>query len=154
VPQIWSRIGRAFGRTYQQRDPLIVRTGSARKRDVYKVATAGVTGITAFGALAVTGAVAGTAAHQQAVRDADKAQPAPPATQVVTKRRPHRTIVRTRVVHAVSGSSAAQPGSGGTVSSSGSGSGHSSSGGSGSGSGTSSPKPAAPAPAPAPSSGS
>jgi len=152
VPEIWSRIRRALGRADRQRDPLIVRTGSTRKRDVYKAATAGVTGITAFGALAVTGAVAGTAAHQQAVRDADKAQPTPPATQVVTKRRPHRTIIRTRVVHAVSGSSAAQPGSGGTVSSSSSGSGQSSSGGSGSGSGHSAPKP--PAPAPAPSSGS
>lgn len=152
MPEIWSPIRRALGRADRQRDPLIVRTGSTRKRDVYKVATAGVTGITAFGALAVTGAVAGTAAHQQAVRDADKAQPAPPATQVVTKRRPHRTIVRTRVVHAVSGSSAAQPGSGGTVSSSSSGSGQSSSGSSGSGSGHSAPKP--PAPAPAPSSGS
>jgi uncharacterized membrane protein YgcG len=153
VPELWSRIGKILtGR--RQRDPLLVRTGSTRKRDAYKTATAGVTGITAFGALAVTGAVAGTAAHNQAEKQADTAQPAAPAVQVVTKRRKHRTVVRTRVVHAVS-TAVSRPATGGTVSSSsyGSSSSHSSgghtSGGSSGGSTThSAPKPAAPAPAP------
>jgi len=154
VPEIWSRIGRTFtGR--RQRDPLLVRKGSTRKRDAYKTATAGVTGITAFGALAVTGAVAGTAAHNQAEKQADNAQPAAPAVQVVSKRRKHRTVVRTRVVHAVS-TAVSRPASGGTVSSSSysssgshSSTNHSSGGSSGGGSAThSAPKPAAPAPAP------
>jgi hypothetical protein len=148
VPEIWSRIGRTFT-SRRQRDPLRVRKGSARKRDAYKTATAGVTGLTAFGALAVTGAVAGTAAHQQAEKQRDTVQPQTPAVQVVTKRRKHRTVVRTQVVHAVS-TSVSRPASGGTVtgSSSGSSTSHSSGGSSGGSSTHSAPKPAAPAPAP------
>lgn len=153
MAQFWSR--KADQRT------LVVTSGSTVKRDVYKAATAGLTGMTAFGALAVTGAVAGSAAHQKALDDASNAaQPAAPTTpQVVTERRPHRTVVRTRVVHAASGGTVARPGSGGAVSS------HASSGGSSSHASTShsggstttthtAPKPAAPAPPPAPSSGS
>jgi len=138
-----------------EKDPLLVHAGSARKRDAYKVATAGLTGITAFGALAVTGVVAGTAAHDKAVQDAtESVRPPAQAAPVVAKRRKHRTIVRTTVVHAVSGTGVTSTGTGGTVRSPAT-----------SGSGTVShsapathaapaPKPAAPAPAPAPSSGS
>jgi hypothetical protein len=139
-----------------EQSALTVRPGSTLKRDVYKAATAGVTGVTAFGALAVTGAVAGTAAHDQAAKKQEVAPPAP-ATQVVSKRRKHRTVVRTRVVHAVSYAGAASSGSGGIVRSSSSGSTSHSSGG-GSTATHSAPKPApAPKPAapkPAPSSGS
>ena len=96
---------------------LAPRTGSPVKRDVHKAATAGVTGLTAFGALAVTGAVAGVAAHDKAVQDAQKVvPPAAPAPQVVEKRRPHRTVVRTRVVHQASAPAVVRPATGGTVS--------------------------------------
>lgn len=149
MPPMWSR---------PRHEPLAVHSGSAVKRDVYKVATAGLTGVTAFGALAVTGVVAGTAAREKALQDAQQktAQPAAPATQVVTKRRKHRTVVRTRVVHAAS-TGAASTGTGGTISRPSSGGGTSSGGHSSGGGGTtthSSPKPAAPNPPPAPSSGS
>ena len=137
-----------------EHDPLLVHAGSARKRDVYKVATAGLTGITAFGALAVTGAVAGTAARDKAVQDATRNVQPPAQAAPVAKRRKHRTIVRTNVVHAVSGTGVTRTGAGGTVRSQ-----------TTSGSSTVShsapathaapaPKPAAPASAPAPSSGS
>ncbi len=131
---------------------LVVRAGSTVKRDVYKATTAGVTGVTAFGALAVTGAIAGTAAHTQALKEQDQAAPpATPTSVVVEKRRKHRTVVQTRVVHEAS-TAVARPATGGTVhysssSSSGSSGSHSSGG---SGGATHS----APKPAPAPSSGS
>jgi hypothetical protein len=147
--RFWSRTRNA------EQSALTIRPGSTVKRDVYKAATAGVTGVTAFGALAVTGAVAGTAAHDQAAKDKEVAPPALPAVQVVTQRRKHRTVVRTRVVHAVSTGGVASTGSGGVVRASSSGSSHSSGGGS---TAThSAPQPAAPKPAapkPAPSSGS
>lgn len=147
MTRIWSR-----NRNTEQSD-LAVKPGSALKRDVYKAATAGLTGVTAFGALAVTGAVAGTAAHAKALDDAGKVAPPAAATpEVVTKRRAHRTVVRTRIVHAASSGAVASPGTGGTVSSS------STSHSSGHTSTYSAPKPAAPKPAPkpapAPSSGS
>lgn len=155
--EMWNRIWSRIRPGSRRHSPLLVRTGSARKRDAYKAATAGVTGITAFGALAVTGAVAGTAAHQQAQDQADPVvqPPVPPATQVVEKRRKHRTIVKTRVVHQASSGTVTRTGSGGTVrsgSSGGSSGSGSSSGGSGQGPGPSTPQP--PPPAPAPSSGS
>ena len=67
-------------RWFRKADPdaLVVRAGSPVKRDVYKAATAGFTGVTAFGALAVTGVVAGTAAHDNALQDAANAA-VPPA---------------------------------------------------------------------------
>jgi hypothetical protein len=112
-------------RWFRKADPdaLVVRAGSPVKRDVYKAATAGVTGITAFGALAVTGAVAGTAAHDKALQDAAKAAATPPpaapttAAQAAPKRRPHRTIVHTKVVHAASTPTVTRPATGGTVTS-------------------------------------
>ena len=143
-------------------DALVVRAGSPVKRDVYKAATAGFTGVTAFGALAVTGVVAGTAAHDKALQDAAKAAtpPAAPVTtpQAAAKRRPHRTVVRTRVVHAAS-TAVTRPATGGTVTS------HTTSATSHTSTSTvthhSAPAPAPapapkpkPAPAPAPSSGS
>lgn len=136
-------------------NPLVVRPGSTLKRDVYRAATAGVTGVTAFGALAVTGVVAGAAAHQQKVDEAAKAAQPAPATQVAPQRRKHRTIVKTRVVHIVSRPGVTQTGSGGTIRSSGSSGSGTTSHSSGDGA-QSAPKPAAPkpAPAPAPSSGS
>lgn len=155
MPPSRSRIRLPFARR-RERDPLLVVSGSTRKRDVYKVATAGLTGVTAFGALAVTGVVAGAAAHQRAEEDAAKAVPPPaaPVAQVVTKKRPHHTVVRTRIVHATS-VGVARPSTGGVVRTPSSSSSHSSSGSSGGSSGStahSAPRP--PAPAPAPSSGS
>lgn len=156
----WSRSTRSADPEPGVPPELRVRPGSPLKRDAYKLATAGLTGITAFGALAVTGAVAGAAAHQKAEDDAARAvQPPAPATQVVTKRRPHRTVVRTRIVHQASASTVTGPGTGGTVRASTPVSSTHSSGSS------SAPKMAAPkpapkpapkhaAPAPAPSSGS
>lgn len=154
MPEMWNRIRSRIRPGSRRHPPLLVRTGSTRKRDAYKAATAGVTGITAFGALAVTGAVAGTAAHQQAQDQADPVvqPPAPPVTQVIDKRRKHRTVVQTRVVRRASGSTVASTGSGGTVRSGSSSGSASGSAGSGQGSAPSAPRP--PAPAPAPSSGS
>jgi len=152
VPRIWPKIWR---RNRQDAEVLPIRRGSAVKRDVYKAATAGFTGFTAFGALAVTGAVAGVAAHQQALDQARKDAVRPPVTpapaQVVTKRRKHRKVIRTQVVHAVSTVGVASTGSGGTItrSSTSSVTHHYTS------TSHSAPKPAPkPAPAPAPSSGS
>lgn len=161
MPEMWNRI-RSWIRPGSRRSPLLVRTGSTRKRDAYKAATAGVTGITAFGALAVTGAVAGAAAHQQAQDQAEPVvqPPVPPTTQVVEKRRKHRTVVQTRVVHQASGGTVTRTGSGGTVRSGSSGSSGSSGGSGGSGGssgggqGSTPSTPQAPPPAPAPSSGS
>jgi hypothetical protein len=156
VPTSWP-----WNRSSEQ--PLVSRTGSTVKRDVYKAAAAGVTGLTAFGALAVTGTVAGAAAHEKALQDAQKVvPPAPPAApQVVEKRRRHHTVVRTRVVHEASAPTVARPATGGTVSTS------TSTHSSGSTVTHAAPKPAPkpapapapkpapkPAPAPAPSSGS
>jgi len=127
--------------------PLDVRRGSTVKRDAYKAATAGLTGVTAFAALAVTGAVAGAAAHQKAAQDAAKARPTPPpAGQAVAKRRVHRTVVRTRVVHVVSSGGVARPTTGGTLTTPRT-STHTSSS-AGSSTTPTAPKPAAPAPAP------
>jgi hypothetical protein len=148
--RFWSRNRSA------ERSALTIRPGSTVKRDVFKAATAGATGVTAFGALAVTGAVAGTAAHDQAAKE-KVAPPAPPAVQVVTKRRKHRTVVRTRVLHAVSASSVTSTGSGGYVRPRSSGGSSTHSSGGGSTATHSAPRPApkpAPKPKPAPSSGS
>ena len=108
--------------TSRSKDPLQVKPGSTLRRDVYKAATAGFTGVTAFGALAVTGAVAGTAAHDKAVQDAAReaaaraqAAPSPQAAPVVTLRRAHRTVVHTKVLHEVSASGVTRPTTGGTV---------------------------------------
>ena len=139
--------------------PLVSRAGSTVKRDVYKAAAAGVTGLTAFGALAVTGTVAGAAAHEKALQDAQKVvPPTPPAPQVVEKRRRHRTVVRTRVVHEASAPAVTRPATGGTVSAHTSTATHTSSGSTATHATprpAPAPKPAPkPAPAPAPSSGS
>jgi len=115
VPKPWSR--NRERRIEADLRALEVRPGSTAKRDAYKVATAGLTGLTAFGALAVTGAVAGAAAHQKSIEDAARAaaQPPVPAPSAVAQRRPHHTVVRTRVVHEVSTPTVARPGTGGTV---------------------------------------
>ena len=117
MAKLWSR--NRDGRIEADLRALSVRAGSTAKRDAYKVATAGLTGLTAFGALAVTGAVAGAAAHQKAVDDAARGAEAqaPLPAPVVEKRRRHRTVVRTKVVHEVSAANIARPGTGGTVSS-------------------------------------
>ena len=116
MPKLWSR-NRDAGIEADLR-ALEVRPGSTAKRDAYKAATAGLTGLTAFGALAVTGAVAGAAAHQKSIEDAVRAaaQPPVPAPSAVAQRRPHRTVVRTRVVHEVSTPTVTRPSTGGTVS--------------------------------------
>jgi hypothetical protein len=134
-------------------DDLVVRAGSTVKRDAYKAAAAGLTGVTAFGALAVTGTVAGTAAHEQALRDSARpAQPAAPP-QVVLERRKHRTGVRPRVVHEASSAGSARPSTGGGLSG-GSTATHQSSGSVPHSAPRPRPAAPAPAPAPAPSSGS
>lgn len=48
MPEMWNRIWSRIRPDSRRRSPLLVRTGSTRKRDAYKAATAGVTGITAF----------------------------------------------------------------------------------------------------------
>ena len=99
-----------------------------RTRDRYRLLVSAVSGLTTVGVVAATGAVTGLAAEQTARRDAARAQaagmPATPtrtATRethraVVWKRRPHRTVVSTRVIQQASsalelgGSTPALPG--------------------------------------------
>lgn len=133
------------------------------RRDLYKAATAVLTGLAAFGSLAGTGYAAGAIARQQDLGDKDEQQsPTPaatvaaPATPVTTvaKRRPYRTVVRTDVVHRVS-TNAASVGTGGTISATATGgsrigSGSASSSSSSGGGGHAAPRPPAQAPAPAP----
>lgn len=105
---IWSRMRNP------QEPTLTVHAGSTRKRDTYKAAAAGLTGVTAFGALTVTGAVAGAVAHEAAVKKHHEVQAS--TIQAVPRRRAYRTVVRTRIVHMVSTSGVGAPGSGGLVS--------------------------------------
>lgn len=129
---------------------------TTRTRSAYRALTAVTTGMVTFGAVAGTGWVTAESARAfQTEKGNDESStsdgPADqPVVQVVEKRRPHRTVVRTVVVDSGSarGSVVVSPGTGGGLSSSGSGSGPGSSAGSGS-----APAPA-PAAAPAPSSGS
>lgn len=94
-------------------------------RTGFRFLTAGVTGLATFGAFTATGAVAGEAARtfaaEKAQRQAEQAAAqeaarlaALPKVVVVDKRRPHKTVVRTRVVR-TTGPIATAPGSGGTV---------------------------------------
>ena len=108
---------------------------TARSRDRFKMLAALTTGTVAFGTVAATGAATGLAAQATAERDlARRQQEAQEAAQalaswrrsaqvapvrrvvVVTRQRPQRTVVHTRVVHQVSGAGVAQVGTGGTVS--------------------------------------
>ena len=85
-----------------------------RTRDRYRLLVSAVSGLTTVGVVAATGAVTGLAAEQTARRDAARAQAAGmPATPtrtanrephraVVWKRRPHRTVVSTRVIQQAS----------------------------------------------------
>jgi len=129
------------------------RPVTPRARSGFRFLTAGVTGLATFGALTATGAVAGEAAHtfeeEQAQKQAEQAaaqeaarRAALPKVVVVDKRRPHKTIVRTRVV-GVPGQVATTPGSGGNVR-------RPTPVRSGGGSQQSAPAPAAPAAPPAP----
>lgn len=154
------------------------------KRDFYLSLTATLTGVAAFGSLAGTGYVVGSVTHKQNLEQqrhdegatATSATAAPrsakPPVLTILKRRPHRTVVQTQVIHRAPVS--VSVGSGGTVSSAATTSQSGSSGYSGStgGGGSSSngtnahaanpaPRPAAqpkpaprPAPKPAPSAGS
>ncbi len=126
------------------------------KRDLYKAATATMTGVVAFGALAGTGYASGVVAHQydldqqlkkqqQAGAAAGAQQPTP---TTVARRRPHRTIVHTQVIQRAT-TGVTRVGSGGTITST-------APARTSSASTTRVKRPAAPAPAPpaAPSSGS
>lgn len=96
-------------------------------RNRFQFLTAAATGVAAFGTLAGTGLVTGqvAAAYDQenarkaeaaARQAADAARQAAAQTPVViTKRRPHRTVVRTVVVNQASSTWAATPSSGGTI---------------------------------------
>ncbi len=99
------------------------------KRDLYTSLTAALTGVAVFGSLAGTGYAVGAIAHQhdleQQRRDdaaataaAATAQgaPAPAQVRTIVKRRPHRTVVHTQVIHRAPVS--VSVGSGGTISSS------------------------------------
>jgi hypothetical protein len=107
---------------------------TARSRDRYKMLAALTTGTVAFGTVAATGVATGLAANATAERDlARRQEEAQAAAQaqaawrrsvqvapvhrvvVVTRTRPQRTVVHTRVVHQVSGTGVAQVGTGGTV---------------------------------------
>lgn len=140
----------------RQRRPL-----SPGARTGFQFLTAGITGLATFGAITTTGAVVGEAASdfndEQARRQAaqDAAQEAArraalPTVVVVQKRRPHKTVVRTRVATSP-GQIAVTPGSGGTVRRPPTTAAQSS--GPGPAPAAAAPAPAAP-PAPAPSSGS
>ena len=128
-----------------------------RTRNRYQLLVATATGVTACAAGATTGAIAAVASQAMADEAAQKS--APESVQqrdrrpVVWKKRPHRTVVTTRVLPDASPGAVAV--GGGTVTpassppASGGGSGDSS--GSGSSGGSSGP---GPGPEPAPSSGS
>lgn len=147
------------------------RPVTPKLRDGFQVATAALTGVATFGALAGTGLLAGEMANSYQEEQADRAEAAAqaagqvdPVAQVIEKRRPHRTVVKTTVVDRVSATGYTAPGPGGTVTSRPGGSssaGSSTGGGTGKGSGGGSqasnpvqaPAPPPP-PKPAPSSGS
>jgi len=136
-----------------------IRKLTPRARDQFQVLTAAATGFAAFGTLVGTGLVTGhvSAAFAAQTKARTTATEAPPTPAVVTKRRPHRTVVRTVVVERSTSGRVAAPATGGTIRS-----GVTRTVRSGSGSGSTAPshpaaapKPAPkPAPAPAPSSGS
>jgi len=105
-----------------------------RTRDRYKNLVALLTGAATFGTVAATGAVTGIAAHHSALRDrareeadafrtasaraaAVRARQRIPWSPLVTvlKTRPHRTVVRTVVVHRVSSPGVASVGAGAPV---------------------------------------
>ena len=105
-----------------------------RTRDRYKNLVALLTGAATFGTVAATGAVTGIAAHHSALLDrareeadafrtdstraaAVRARQRIPWSPLVTvvKTRPHRTVVRTVVVHRVSSPGVASVGGGAPV---------------------------------------
>jgi hypothetical protein len=107
---------------------------TARSRDRYKMVAALTTGAVAFGTVAATGVATGAAAHATAERDLARRQQdaqeaalalaawrrtaqVAPARRVivVTKVRPQRTVVHTRVVHRASTAGVAQVGAGAAV---------------------------------------
>jgi len=109
---------------------------TARTRDRYHVLAALTSGAFAVGSLAAAGALTGVAARQttmseQARRDNATAQlllarteaartdprPPVPATVVILRPRPVRTVVQTQVLHRASAPGTAAVGTGGTVSS-------------------------------------
>jgi hypothetical protein len=96
------------------------RPYTSHSRDRYRNGTAILTGLATFGAIAATGAVTSVVAGQTAQ---DRAQQGQPPTQKAARlgsearRRPHKVVVRTTVVHRVSTPSAGTVGSGGSVSS-------------------------------------
>lgn len=92
----------------------MTQTLSTSKRDFYKVATAGITGVAAFGTLTATGAFAGMAAGEHAAK-LQAATPAPTQPVVVAQPRPHRTEVHTRIVHAASTGAVVAPAPGGAI---------------------------------------
>lgn len=145
-------------------------------RTAFRMASAAVTGLTTFSAIAATGWIASIAAGDYARKQDEKAAQAEaaakraaqeratwlkahPVVRVVQHRRPHRTVVRTVTVVAgvtpgrggtISRTSAVSSGSSGTSGSGGTRATHTSSGGS-----SSTPaQPPPPPPPPAPSSGS
>jgi len=100
-----------------------------RARTAFRVVSAGVTGLAAFGSIAATGWMASVAAGDYARHQDEKAARleaaakqaakqraawlnAHPVVTVVKHRRPHRTVVRTVTVAA----GAVTPGRGGTIS--------------------------------------
>ena len=150
-------------------------TYTARSRDRYKLLAALTTGAVTFGAAAATGAATGVAAQATAEQDNAKrqeqaaaqaqamaayrrsVQPTPGSrTIVVTKTRPHRTVVHTRIVHQVSGPGVATVGGGSPVTVRPATSSGSSTGGSSAVTShpAAPPPPPPPPPPPAPSSGS
>lgn len=104
----------------RQRRPV-----SPGARTGFQILTAGITGLATFGAITTTGAVVGEAAsdfhddqaRKQAAQEASQEEArraALPTVVVVQKRRPHKTVVRTRIA-TNPGQVAITPGSGGTV---------------------------------------
>ena len=103
---------------------------TSRSRDRYRGLMSLLTGLAAFGTVAASGAATGLAARQTAVRNRERADAAAlaaeqaradsvrsamsqrPRTVRVTKTRATRTVVVTRVVHAVSGPGVASVGGG------------------------------------------
>jgi hypothetical protein len=96
-------------------------TYTARSRDRFRALTAAITGLTTLGVVAATGAATGLAAASTAARDAARqrlstsseqtvARLGNPRHPVVWQRRPHRVVIDTRIIRAVSTPDAARPG--------------------------------------------
>lgn len=145
-------------------------TYSPRSRDRFLRLVAVLTGTATFATMTATGVATGLAARQTGLRDRERAleqarlaearraaalreAARSPRVVVLTKQRPTRTVVHTRVVHQVSSGGVATVGSGSVLSSSTSG-GTSGSSTAGSPGVVAPAPPPPPAPAPAPTSGS